>query len=133
MAPQLYPTLQAIVEGADRQAAIALAKLAPSGLSTRRAKAAGKPGQNGAPGLTVFAYGQTGAGKTYTMEPIYQATIRETLHAAPAAGLAVSIRFFEIYCAKVFDLLNSRAGPRAKCALQATALPLFAGRPRVPG
>jgi kinesin family protein 2/24 len=61
------------------------------------------------PGLTVFAYGQTGAGKTYTMEPIYRDTIRETLHAAPAAGLAVSIRFFEIYCAKVFDLLNNRA------------------------
>jgi|EP01043_Picozoa_sp_COSAG02_P002668 hypothetical protein len=63
--------------------------------------------------LTVFAYGQTGSGKTFTMEPIYAQTVAEALHACSQyADVELSISFFEIYCAKVFDLLRGRAEVR---------------------
>jgi kinesin family protein 2/24 len=64
--------------------------------------------------LTVFAYGQTGSGKTYTMEPIYAQTVAKALEACGERGLGMqlSVSFFEIYCAKVFDLLRDRAEVR---------------------
>lgn len=68
-------------------------------------------GQRG--NLTVFAYGQTGSGKTFTMEPIYAQTVAEALHACGQyEDVQLSISFFEIYCAKVFDLLRGRAEVR---------------------
>lgn len=62
--------------------------------------------------LTVFAYGQTGSGKTFTMEPIYTQTVHEALRACANGGAQLSVAFFEIYCAKVFDLLRERAEVR---------------------
>jgi hypothetical protein len=62
--------------------------------------------------LTVFAYGQTGSGKTFTMEPIYTQTVQEALRACANGGAQLSVAFFEIYCAKVFDLLRERAEVR---------------------
>ena len=47
------------------------------------------------------------------MEPIYAQTVQEALHAcAQYRGVQLSISFFEIYCAKVFDLLRGRAEVR---------------------
>ena len=64
--------------------------------------------------LTVFAYGQTGSGKTYTMEPIYAQTVSKALEACSdrSLGMTLSVSFFEIYCARVFDLLRDRAEVR---------------------
>jgi kinesin family protein 2/24 len=74
--------------------------------------------------VTCFAYGQTGSGKTYTMngdlenncpgmyylgaEDIFALRDR----AYPTLGITVS--FFEIYCGKLFDLLNSREQLQAR-------------------
>ena len=68
--------------------------------------------------VTCFAYGQTGSGKTYTMngdidndvpgiyylgaEDIF--TIRDQCY----ENLSISISFYEIYCGKLYDLLNGR-------------------------
>ena len=82
--------------------------VAPSLHATLESQLSGDRGN-----LTVFAYGQTGSGKTFTMEPIYAQTVQEALHAcAQYRGVQLSISFFEIYCAKVFDLLRGRAEVR---------------------
>lgn len=77
---------------------------------------------------TCFAYGQTGSGKTFTMMgppkrelegiPEKERTpgifllaaqdIFRTLNSKEHEHLAVFIAFYEIYCGKLFDLLNNR-------------------------
>uniref|UniRef100_T1J371 Kinesin-like protein n=1 Tax=Strigamia maritima TaxID=126957 RepID=T1J371_STRMM len=75
---------------------------------------------------TCFAYGQTGSGKTHTMggdfigniqdhsKGIYALTAGDVFMLQNSSkyknlNLAVSASFFEIYCGKVFDLLNDNA------------------------
>lgn len=66
---------------------------------------------------TCFAYGQTGSGKTYTMMGSSDGSnpglyllaafdICNLLQSYPDLCLFVS--FYEIYCGKLFDLLNNR-------------------------
>lgn len=70
-----------------------------------------------------FAYGQTGSGKTYTMggdfsqknvdcsKGIYALTARDVfkqIHGKFKNQLEVYCTFFEIYCGKVYDLLNNK-------------------------
>ncbi|XP_072216162.1 kinesin-like protein KIF24 [Excalfactoria chinensis] len=67
---------------------------------------------------TCFAYGQTGAGKTYTMigtqrnPGLYALAARDIfrhLEASPSRkDLLVLISFYEIYCGQLYDLLNGR-------------------------
>ena len=71
---------------------------------------------------TCFAYGQTGSGKTYTM--MGNTPLDESKPAVPGLylmascdiiqmlkqypDLALVVSFYEIYCGKLFDLLNER-------------------------
>jgi len=70
-----------------------------------------------------FAYGQTGSGKTFTMggdfsqknvdcsKGIYAMTARDVfkqIHGKFKGTLEVFCTFFEIYCGKVYDLLNNK-------------------------
>ncbi|CAF1288582.1 unnamed protein product [Rotaria sordida] len=73
---------------------------------------------------TVFAYGQTGSGKTFTMggdvssakidysHGIYAQTARDIFHrfSLPQyrSSVEIFVTFYEIYCGKVFDLLNNK-------------------------
>ncbi|XP_007498939.1 kinesin-like protein KIF24 isoform X2 [Monodelphis domestica] len=67
---------------------------------------------------TCFAYGQTGAGKTYTMIGTHQNPGLYALAAEdifkqididePRKDLSVWISFYEIYCGQLYDLLNGR-------------------------
>ncbi|KAI4350863.1 hypothetical protein L6164_005270 [Bauhinia variegata] len=61
---------------------------------------------------TCFAYGQTGNGKTYTMQPLPLKASRDILslmhHTYRNQGFQLFVSFFEIYGGKVFDLLNER-------------------------
>ncbi|NXJ71786.1 KIF24 protein, partial [Rostratula benghalensis] len=67
---------------------------------------------------TCFAYGQTGAGKTYTMigthrnPGLYALAAKDIfrhLEASPSRKeLLVLISFYEIYCGQLYDLLNGR-------------------------
>ena len=68
---------------------------------------------------TVFAYGQTGSGKTHTMmgamkkeiPGIYNFAARDifTLLEHPSfSDLTAYVSFYEIYCSKLFDLMNNR-------------------------
>jgi kinesin family protein 2/24 len=69
--------------------------------------------------VTCFAYGQTGSGKTYTMigdekknvHGLYFLAARDIfkkIKEPQYAGFKIYIAFFEIYCGKLFDLLNQR-------------------------
>ncbi|NXX95737.1 KIF24 protein, partial [Centropus bengalensis] len=67
---------------------------------------------------TCFAYGQTGAGKTYTMigtqrnPGLYALAARDIFNHLEASqsrkDLLVLISFYEIYCGQLYDLLNGR-------------------------
>eukprot|EP00960_Hanusia_phi_P049898 759851-Hanusia_phi.AAC.2 len=68
---------------------------------------------------TVFAYGQTGAGKTYTMmggkgqKGLYLLAAQDIFSlleekGMECEGLGVTVSFFEIYGGKLFDLLAER-------------------------
>ncbi|CAF3178048.1 unnamed protein product [Rotaria sp. Silwood2] len=73
---------------------------------------------------TVFAYGQTGSGKTFTMggdlssakidysHGIYAQTARDIFHRLSQpqyrSSVEIFVTFYEIYCGKVFDLLNNK-------------------------
>lgn len=74
--------------------------------------------------VTCFAYGQTGSGKTYTMNGDLQnncpgmyylgAEDIFSLRDSYYPHLTVSVSFFEIYCGKLFDLLNNREQLQAR-------------------
>ena len=66
---------------------------------------------------TCFAYGQTGSGKTFTMMGLNDGSVPglyllasldiiNLLNSYPEYALQVS--FYEIYCGKLYDLLNQR-------------------------
>ncbi|KAM6391343.1 kinesin-like protein KIF24 [Rhynochetos jubatus] len=67
---------------------------------------------------TCFAYGQTGAGKTYTMigtqrnPGLYALAAKDIFRHLEASqsrkDLLVFISFYEIYCGQLYDLLNGR-------------------------
>ncbi|XP_061874295.1 kinesin-like protein KIF24 [Colius striatus] len=67
---------------------------------------------------TCFAYGQTGAGKTYTMigtqrnPGLYALAAKDIFRHLEASqsrkDLLVLISFYEIYCGQLYDLLNGR-------------------------
>ena len=87
--------------------------------------------------VTCFAYGQTGSGKTHTMmgkskdnvPGMYLLAAHDifTLLNDPTyQGFSIRLSFFEIYCGKLFDLLNNRnkvlARTDAKNRVQITGL-----------
>ncbi|KAM3143195.1 hypothetical protein pb186bvf_004781 [Paramecium bursaria] len=69
--------------------------------------------------VTCFAYGQTGSGKTYTMlgdgagvAGMYLLAaydIFTLLNNEYYQNLSLSVSFYEIYCGKLYDLLNERS------------------------
>lgn len=66
--------------------------------------------------VSCFAYGQTGSGKTYTMigdsknEGLYLLAARDLFKFIRSnnEGCHINVSYFEIYCGKLYDLLNSR-------------------------
>lgn len=66
--------------------------------------------------VSCFAYGQTGSGKTYTMlgdgQQVYGLYLLAACdifdQTAQRNDLEVWVSFYEIYCGKLFDLLNNR-------------------------
>ena len=68
--------------------------------------------------ITCFAYGQTGSGKTYTMlgnndtNPglylLASYDIFSLISEPKYNNITIYISFYEIYCGKIYDLLNSR-------------------------
>ena len=58
----------------------------------------------------MFAYGQTGSGKTYTMSSMMECAALDLFTAIEQHQLQreVTVSFYEVYLAKVFDLLNER-------------------------
>jgi kinesin family protein 2/24 len=77
--------------------------------------------------VSCFAYGQTGSGKTYTMIGDYNdgkqvnglyvlasQDVFSKLAQPKFSQLRVFVSFYEIYCGKLFDLLNKRAKLEAR-------------------
>lgn len=66
--------------------------------------------------VSVFAYGQTGSGKTFTMignqktPGVYILAAKQifALRDYSYPKLSIKMSYFEIYCGKLFDLLNNR-------------------------
>lgn len=66
--------------------------------------------------VTCFAYGQTGSGKTYTMlgngtsvRGLYLLASEDIFKVVRQRNdLEVWISFYEIYCGKLYDLLNEK-------------------------
>lgn len=66
--------------------------------------------------MSCFAYGQTGSGKTYTMlgdgqevHGLYVLAACDIFDLVVKRNdLEVWVSFYEIYCGKLFDLLNNR-------------------------
>lgn len=67
--------------------------------------------------VTCFAYGQTGSGKTYTMignskvEGLYIKAGKDIftkLEEPEFASMGILVSYFEIYCGKLYDLLNNK-------------------------
>lgn len=66
--------------------------------------------------VSCFAYGQTGSGKTYTMigdaknPGLYLLSAEDIFEylSESSEGKTIAVSYFEIYCGKVFDLLNNR-------------------------
>ena len=62
----------------------------------------------------MFAYGQTGAGKSYTMLSVFEQTVSDLflgMHSPDlyeSLGLSLSVSFYEVYQGKVFDLFADR-------------------------
>uniref|UniRef100_A0A8C1APJ2 Kinesin motor domain-containing protein n=1 Tax=Cyprinus carpio carpio TaxID=630221 RepID=A0A8C1APJ2_CYPCA len=84
--------------------------------------------------VCIFAYGQTGAGKSYTMmgkqEPGQQGIIpqmcedlfkRTSENTDPDLSCSVEVSYMEIYCERVRDLLN----PKSKGALRVREHPIM--------
>lgn len=74
---------------------------------------------------TCFAFGQTGAGKTFTLlgdkatPGLYQLAAKD-LFAAVGAGhwgaqVHLWLSYYEIYCGQLYDLLNKRKRYELKC------------------
>ena len=63
---------------------------------------------------SCFAYGQTGSGKTHTMlgdsenAGLYLLTARELFERIDARNVEVRVSLFEIYCEKLYDLVEGR-------------------------
>jgi kinesin family protein 2/24 len=66
---------------------------------------------------TCFAYGQTGSGKTFTMmgptdgsiPGLYLLASYDIIHLLQSyPQLELQVSFYEIYCGKLYDLLNNR-------------------------
>ena len=66
--------------------------------------------------VSCFAYGQTGSGKTYTMlgdrknvKGLYLLAAKDVFNLQKNfSGISVWVSFYEIYCGKLYDLLNER-------------------------
>jgi kinesin family protein 2/24 len=61
--------------------------------------------------VTIFAYGQTSSGKTYTMQGIQENSVKQLfkLKQELAPNSKLKIAFYEIYGGSCFDLLNEKA------------------------
>lgn len=61
--------------------------------------------------VTIFAYGQTSSGKTYTMQGIQENSVKQLfkLKEELAPHTILKIAFYEIYGGSCFDLLNDKA------------------------
>lgn len=61
--------------------------------------------------VTIFAYGQTSSGKTYTMQGIQENSVRQLflLREELAPHSVLKVAFYEIYGGSCYDLLNNKA------------------------
>ena len=61
--------------------------------------------------VTIFAYGQTSSGKTYTMQGIQENSVQQLfqLKSELAPNSTMNVSFYEIYGGNCFDLLNEKA------------------------
>jgi kinesin family protein 2/24 len=61
--------------------------------------------------VTIFAYGQTSSGKTYTMQGIQENSVRQLfeLKNELAPNSILKVAFYEIYGGSCYDLLNNKA------------------------